>query len=258
MPRFCIVIPTYNNPHTIRAVVMRAREASNLIEQVIVVDDGSDEHARAVARSLADEQLADVVIRGENGGKGAAVLTGLERADALGFTHAVQVDADGQHNLDDVPAFLAASQADPRALVLGQPIFDHTAPRNRRIARKISVFWAAVETLSMRVGDPLCGYRLYPVLAALRAGAVGRMMDFDPEIAVRMVWNGAPTQHVRTRVRYFSAEEGGVSHYQGFRDTVRISLMHTRLCFIGVFLVLSWPFRALGRTFTRASRAERT
>jgi polyprenyl-phospho-N-acetylgalactosaminyl synthase len=238
----CVLIPTYNNPDTLERVVHNVRRH---IEAVIVVDDGSHPEARAIAQSLSDKGLAKVHFRATNGGKGAAVYTGLQVAEAEGYTHALQVDADGQHNLEDIPSFLRASETDQHALVLGQPIFDASAPRSRRLGRKVSVFWCMIETLSRAVGDPLCGYRVYPIAQALAAEPRGKRMDFDPEIAVRMKWDGAPILHVPTAVRYLDAEAGGVSHYRGFHDTWLISMMHTRLCFIGVLLLLTWPVRRL-------------
>jgi glycosyltransferase involved in cell wall biosynthesis len=240
MSSLCAIIPTYDNPATVAGVVESVRR---FVPHVIVVDDGSGPEARAVAEELAAKGLAQVVFRPQNGGKGAAVTTGLEAALASGMTHALQIDADGQHDAGDIPRFLEASAASPEALVLGQPVFDASAPKSRLWGRKVSVFWVAVETLSMRVGDPLCGYRVYPVKAALTAAARGQTMDFDPEIVVRMAWNGVPIVHVSTRVRYLSREEGGVSHFRGFRDTVRISLMHTRLVATGVWRLLTWPLR---------------
>jgi glycosyltransferase involved in cell wall biosynthesis len=242
--RTCAIIPTYENPQTIEAVVQAVRAH---IPDVIVVDDGSSEPTRAVVRSLAERGLATVDLRAKNGGKGAAVKTGLLLAQRLGFTHALQIDADGQHDVADIPNLLAVSRAEPRALVLGQPIFDDTAPKARLYARRLSILWCSVETLSKRVGDPLCGFRVYPVDAALDVRARGDAMDFDPEVAVRLVWAGHPVVHVPTRVRYLAARDGGVSHYRGFLDTLLISWMHTRLVVIGALRLLTWPLRATTR-----------
>lgn len=238
--RSCAVVPTYDNPATVERVV---REVAAHVERVVVVDDGSGPAGRAAVRRLAEAGLAHVVCRARNGGKGAAVKAGLEEARRLGFSHALQIDADGQHDTADAPRLLAAATANPEALVLGQPIFDATAPLARRVARLASVFWCAVETLSRRVGDPLCGFRVYPVTQTLDAGARGEAMDFDPEVAVRLAWKGAPIVHVPTRVRYVAERDGGVSHYRLFRDTLLISWMHTRLCAEGLVRLLLWPFR---------------
>jgi glycosyltransferase involved in cell wall biosynthesis len=227
MVRCCAIIPTYDNEGTIARVVAEVRHR---VPDVIVVDDGSHAPARAAAAGLSERGLADVRFRPVNGGKGAAVTTGLEAAAERGFTHALQIDADGQHDVGDIPRMLEASRANEAALVMGQPIFDATAPRSRLWGRRVSVFFARVETWSRRVGDPLCGFRVYPVRSALEARTKGRAMDFDPEIAVRLAWAGIPIVHVPTRVRYFGTRDGGVSHYRAYRDTLLISLMHARLC----------------------------
>lgn len=224
--RLCAVIPTYDNPATIRTVVERVRAH---LEHVIVVNDGSGPEGRAAVEALGDEGLADVVHREQNGGKGAAVKTGLARAKACGFTHALQIDADGQHAFDDIPRLLEAARQDPRALVLAAPRFDETAPKGRLWARKITIFWTNLETKRGLIEDPMCGFRVYPVDDALAADVKADYMDFDPEVAVRLAWMGLPVVNVPTKVRYVSAEDGGVSHFRVFKDNVLISWMHTRL-----------------------------
>jgi glycosyltransferase involved in cell wall biosynthesis len=227
--RACAVVPTLDNPRTIRRVVEKVRAHV----PVIVVDDGSGPEARAVLAALAEEGLADVVRRPARGGKGAAVKDGFRRARELGFTHAVQIDADDQHDVADLPRFLAAAQADPEALVLGEPIFDASAPRVRVRGHGICRFWTEVATGGRVIGDGLCGYRVYPLEAALRTPC-GDGMEFDVEIAIRMVWSGCPAVNVPTRVRYLCAEEGGVSHFRLWRDNVRIVSRHFRLCVIAL------------------------
>lgn len=255
--RLCAIIPTYNNPQTLAEVVARVREH---IDDVVVVDDGSAEPALGVARALADRKQCSVVFRPHNGGKGAAVKTGLGWAHEHGFDYALQIDADLQHNTADIPRLVAAigedaarstGAAGPGTLVLAQPVFDASAPKGRLRARKITVFWAMVETLGRKVGDPLCGFRVYPVAAALRVAARGDAMDFDPEIAVRLVWAGVKVAHVPTPVIYRRAEDGGVSHYRGFTDTALIAKTHVWLCTEGVLRLLTFPVRALLRRIRR-------
>ncbi len=239
MSRFCVIIPTFDNPATLANVVESARRH---VDHVIVVDDGSGAEARSIAEDLARRGRAEVRLRSRNGGKGAAVKTGFEAAQGAGMTHAIQIDADGQHDADDLPRFIEASRRAPSALVLGAPLFDASAPASRLWGRKISIFWCMVETASRTIGDPLCGYRVYPIDAAVKAAARGTAMEFDPEIAVRLVWNGVPVVHVPTRVRYLGAEQGGVSHYRTLRDTLRISWMHASLCAIGVGRLVASAF----------------
>jgi glycosyltransferase involved in cell wall biosynthesis len=225
--RVCALVPTYDNPRTLAAVVERVRAH---LPDVIVVDDGSGQEGRDAADAVERAGAAVVVRRAVNGGKGAAVKDGLRAAADRGFTHALQIDADGQHEVADIPRFVAAAREDPAALVLGCPVFDETAPRARVRGRLVSRFWTDLETAGRAIADPLCGFRVYPVAAALRAGARADRMAFDAEIAVRMVWLGCRTVNVPTRIRYLSAEEGGISHFRMFRDNVEISWSHTRLC----------------------------
>jgi glycosyltransferase involved in cell wall biosynthesis len=224
--RACALVPTYNNSRTLRQVVEGLRGHLDL---VVVVDDGSGPEGRSVAEALARESLARAVFRPKNGGKGAAVKSGFALAREIGCTHAVQVDADGQHALDDVPRFLEAARAHPGALVLGAPVFDASAPRLRMWGRKITQFWSGIETFGRVIADPLCGFRVYPIDQAIQARAWGNAMDFDPEIAVRMVLGGAQVINVPTRVRYLSRGEGGVSHFRMGRDNLLISWMHARM-----------------------------
>lgn len=231
--RACAVIPTYDNPRTIAAVVQRVRVH---VDDVIIVDDASGEAGRAAVDELAG---VTVVRRAHNGGKGAAVKDGLRRAAELGFTHALQIDADGQHDTDDIPAMLAAARARPEALVLSSPRYDETAPRGRLIGRKITQFWTDVETGGGIIDDPMCGFRVYPLATATRVRVPSDRMDFDIEIAVRMVWERVPVVNLPTKVRYVPAIAGGVSHFRMFRDNVRISWMHTRLCHIALWRWIS-------------------
>lgn len=233
--RPCAVVPTYNNPTTVRRVVERIAVH---VPDVVVVDDGGNAEARAVVAQLGSDGLAHVRHRAVNGGKGAAVKTGLEAARALGFTHAVQVDADGQHDIEQIPVFLAAARANPQALILARPVFAKGTPRGRRMAREITNFWVHVETMSRAIGDAMIGFRVYPVAAALAADARTDRMDFDIEIAVRLVWLGTPVVNLPLQVRYLTAEEGGVSHFRLWRDNVAISWLHTRLVAEGLLRLL--------------------
>lgn len=243
MPEFrpCALIPTYNNPRTVRSVVLRVRER---VPDVVVVDDGSAAEGREAVAALGREGLAHAVRREKNGGKGAAVKTGFRAAYELGFTHALQVDADGQHDLEDIPRLLAAAQERPEALILGAPIYDASAPKGRLVARQITLFWTNFEAGRGVIADPMCGFRVYPLAPAVALGRTGNRMEFDIEVAVKLAWAGVPVINVPTRVRYLSREEGGVSHFRMLEDNLRIGWMHTRLSFQRVMIR---PFAALLR-----------
>lgn len=239
--RGCVVIPTYDNPLTIRAVVEGARSFGM---PVIVVDDGSGVAGRAACEALAREELAVVVHRPANGGKGAAVKTGFETARSLGFSHVVQVDGDGQHDLSHVPPFVRASQAEPDALVLGYPQYDASVPKVRLMARKFTNFWVNLEAGKGKISDAMIGFRVYPLGPVGRVRVPSNRMDFDIEVAVRLAWAGVPVVNLPVKLRYLDASEGGVSHFQLFWDNLRFSWLHSRLC---TLKCMSWflPKRAL-------------
>ncbi len=231
------LIPTYDNARTLRAVVEALRRR---LPEVIVVDDGSGVETQEVVAALAAEGLIQTTRHAQNRGKGGAVKTGFALARELGFTHVLQVDADGQHQLDDVPRFLEVARQHPRSLVLGHPVFDASVPRGRLIGRQLTIFWTRIETGGRQIVDPMCGFRVYP-LAATEGLRAGDRMDFDIEVAVKLVWRGVPVINLPTQVKY---PEGGVSHFRMFKDNLLISWMHTRLVVGAALRLLSWPVRA--------------
>jgi glycosyltransferase involved in cell wall biosynthesis len=201
----------------------------------VVVDgstDGTGERLQALA--VSDPGL-HVLILPRNRGKGAAVLHGLTVAQGRGFSHVLTMDADGQHPARCIPEFMAMSRANPDALILGVPVFDASAPRLRVIGRKISNWWANLETLWVGIDDSLYGFRVYPVAAlraVMEAGPWMRRFDFDPEAVVRLCWRGLRPINVPAPVKYFRADEGGVSHFRYLRDNALLTWMHARL-FLG-------------------------
>lgn len=242
-----VLIPSYNpGPNVLDTV----RSALAQWAPVWVVVDGSSDGSAEMLQALAatDDGL-EVIVLPENRGKGAAVLEGITRAAAAGFTHALTMDSDGQHPADLIPAFMVASQAAPGAMILGKPVFGPEAPALRVNGRKVSNGWANLETLWMGVGDSLYGFRVYPIaplMKVMRANRFMRRFDFDPEAVVRLCWAGVRPVNVDAPVRYLSAEEGGVSHFKYLRDNTLLTWMHTRL-FLGFLLrlpVLIW--RRLG------------
>ena len=223
----CAVVPSHNHYVALGAVVTSLRNAGL---DVVIVDDASDEPASStIAGFHAPASGVEVIRLPINRGKGGAVTAGLQRAHVRGFTHAVQIDADGQHDLTGLSDLIATARLHPEALISGRPCFDACMPRGRRLGRWITHVWVWVETLSTRVADSMCGYRVYPLdrtLAVLRSERVGQRMDFDPEIMVRLFWSGTPVIHVPVRVVY---PLGNTSHFHLLRDNWLISWMHTRL-----------------------------
>lgn len=225
----CLLIPLFNHGATLGGVL---ESVADLGLPCIVVDDGSDVQTRSAADSLRSSFPWMTIERfAMNCGRGAALRHGYRTALARGFSHALQLDADGQHCAADAPRLLARAEAEPGALILGRPVFDDSAPWARRWGRELSRVWVHVETLSLAVADPLCGFRCIPLERAVQLLArapLGDRMEFDPELAVRWVWQGWPIANVSTRVIY---PAGGRSHFRMVDDNVRITKMHFRLVF---------------------------
>ncbi|WP_347554531.1 glycosyltransferase [Robbsia sp. KACC 23696] len=244
----CIVIPIYNHKDQIGHTVSRLAVHGL---PILIVNDGSDAATRAVLEALAaamngrasaspaasaSESASSSIPRPltllhlpQNGGKGAAVMAGLRAARDAGYSHALQIDADGQHDAGDVPRFVTAARAAPAAMIVGRPIYDETVPRARLYGRLLTNVWVWIETLSLTIRDAMCGYRIYPLAAACALIDTVRLptrMDFDIEILVRLYWRRLAFVTVPTRVVY---AEAGLSHFDMLWDNVRISRSHTRL-----------------------------
>jgi len=238
-----VLIPTYNTGVKILETV---RNALAQWQPVWVVIDGSTDGTAEALQSLAvNESALKVFTLPYNQGKGAAVLHGLRAAAAAGYTHALTMDADGQHPAEKIPEFMALSIANPDAVVLGKPVFDASAPAIRVGGRKISNWWANLETLGAGIGDSLCGFRVYPIkplCEIMQRSTWMRRFDFDPEVAVRLCWHGLRPINLQAPVRYFGPEEGGVSHFNYLRDNTLLTWMHLRLVFgfLLRFPVLLW------------------
>ncbi|HEX4368789.1 MAG TPA: glycosyltransferase [Rhodopila sp.] len=235
--RLCAIVPTHNHWRALGRVVRALRDADL---PVLIIDDGSDEPA---ATAIAVHHRPDAGIQVHrlptNQGKGVAVIHGMRLAWEAGYTHAVQIDADGQHDTASLPALLMSSHQHPTALVSAAPIFDASMPRGRRIGRWITHIWVWIETLSLQITDSMCGFRVYPLTAVktlLQTQSVGRRMDFDTDIMVRLFWQGTPIQMVPTRVIY---PRDNTSNFRPWADNLRIAAMHTRL----VLRLLTCPIR---------------
>ncbi|RZI86077.1 MAG: glycosyltransferase family 2 protein [Rubrivivax sp.] len=232
------VIPCYNHPATVGRMVDAVR-AQGL--KVILVDDGSGEACARVLDDLAAHHGEGLVLLRlpSNQGKGGAMMAGLRKARSLGYTHALQIDADAQHEVADLPKFLAASKQHPQAVICGQPIYDASVPKGRLYGRYLTHVWVWINTLSLDIHDSMCGFRVYPlasVVALIDEVSLGRRMDFETELLVRLHWRRVPIVNLPTRVIY---PVDGVSHFKVLRDNVLISGMHARL-FAGMLLRLPW------------------
>ena len=229
MTSVCAVIPVFDHEHAVGSMVAPLRQQGLT---VFLVDDGSGPACAAALKRLADADANVHLLRlPQNQGKGAAVMAGLTAAAAAGFSHALQIDADGQHDPTDLPRFVAAADVDPQSLVCGRPVFDASIPRHRFYLRYLTHVMVWLNTLSFDIPDSMCGLRVYPlpvVLPILTAEPPGRRMDFDSEVLVRLHWHGVRMQWLPTRVCY---PLDGISHFRLVRDNWLITRMHTRLFF---------------------------
>ncbi|KPA53133.1 acyltransferase [Photobacterium leiognathi subsp. mandapamensis] len=224
----CFLIPCYNHGATVPAVI---DALTSYGFPIIIVDDGSELTTRKILSEQAKRPNITVVTLPKNQGKGGAVIAGVKQADALGFSHALQIDADGQHDLAALPKLLEASQAHPEALISGQPIYDDSVPKSRLYGRYATHIWVWIETLSFNIKDSMCGFRSYPIrpiINVINHNKLGLRMDFDTEIMVRFYWDNGDVRFIDTKVIY---PENGISHFDALWDNVKISWMHTKLFF---------------------------
>lgn len=231
--RLCILIPYYNHPDAIGSVV------NNLLRynlNVIIIDDGSGADSKKALFPLLKESKVTLLTRVVNGGKGAAVITGMREALSQGYTHAVQVDADGQHDLSKLPELINLSEQHPEKIISGMPVYDESVPTNRKLWRYATHILVWMHTLSLEIKDSMCGFRIYPLRKTLEVidsrEKFGQRMDFDIEILVRSYWAGLHIKQIPVAVRY---PIDGVSHFQLFNDNFLITKMHFRL-FFGMLL----------------------
>ena len=243
-----LLIPSYNTGPKVYETVQAARAQWN---PVWVVTDGStDGTPEGLRRMAAADPGLTVLELPANAGKGAAVLHGLQAAHAAGFTHALTMDSDGQHPAGLIPAFMLASMREPGAMVLGRPVFDASAPLLRVRGRRVSNWWTNLETLGAGIDDSLYGFRVYPIddlIAVMYRQPWMRRFDFDTEAVVRLAWRGVRPLNLAAPVRYLTAAEGGVSHFQYGRDNLLLSWMHARL-------MLEFVLRLPGLLLRRALR----
>lgn len=245
-----VLIPVFDHEHAIGEMV-RGVVATG--ERCLLVDDGSRDSCARVLDTLAHTHAPQVTLLRlpQNEGKGGAVLAGFRGAARLGATHVLQIDADGQHDPRDIPRFLQHACRAPAKVICGTPEYDASVPKGRLYGRYLTHVWVWINTLSFAIHDSMCGFRVYPlspVLRLMEEETIGKRMDFDIEVIVRLFWRGVEIENLPTRVTYPS---DGVSHFDVWHDNVRISRMHARL-FFGMLLRLP---RLLRMRMTRLARA---
>jgi glycosyltransferase involved in cell wall biosynthesis len=223
----CLLIPHYNHHQQLTRVF---EQFLALGLPIVIVDDGSSDDSRNELQQLcANNSTIEIFYHEQNQGKGGAVMTGIRNAEQLGFSHALQIDADGQHSISDAAKFLAFAERHPDTLVCGKPLFADDISKGRYYGRMVTIVLVGVQTLSRRVVDPMCGFRVYPLAAVRRVidnSQIGKRMDFDVELLVKCDWQGLPLQFIPTKVAY---PDDGMSHFNYVADNIIMAKMHARL-----------------------------
>ncbi|MGF1762198.1 glycosyltransferase family 2 protein [Aliivibrio kagoshimensis] len=222
----CFLVPCYNHGDKISTVIDALKEHEY---HIIIVDDGSEQQTKSVLQQYTSSDRVTLLTLEHNLGKGGAVIAGIKKAYQQCYSHAIQIDADGQHDLTSLPQLIEEAQAFPTAVISGQPVYDESIPKSRLYGRYLTHVWVWIETLSFTIQDSMCGFRAYPIgptINVIERSYIGQRMDFDTEILVRLYWQGNDVRFIDTKVNY---PDDGVSHFDALWDNVKISLMHTRL-----------------------------
>ena len=232
--KYGFVIPVYRHGSTLEAVV---KSLADFKLPVIVIDDGNDEENRAYISEVAEKYpIVTVITRKKNGGKGRAMIDGIRKAHEMGLTHILQLDSDGQHDSGKAEHFFEISRQNPDAIICGYPEYEKDAPKSRVNGRKFANGWIHIVTLSCDIKDAMIGFRIYPVEAFIRmlqhTPFIDARMGFDIEVLVKMFWNGTRVISEPVKVYY---PENGISNYNYFTDTIRVSSVYARLC-IGLII----------------------
>ncbi len=228
--RALVLIPSFNTGALLLQTVSDAR--AHFVPVWVVIDGSTDGSAQAMEQAFGNDPDIQVIVSPQNHGKGAALLLGMEQARSQGYTHVLTMDADGQHPPELIVEFVERSADNPQAMILGRPVFGPEAPALRTNGRKVSNWWANLETLWAGIDDSLFGFRVYPIeplTEIMRSKRWMRRFDFDVEAAVRLVWHGVQPINIDAPVKYLSAQEGGVSHFHYVRDNALLTWMHIRL-----------------------------
>ena len=248
----CILIPCFEHGYALEGIVSQVAAYDY---PILIVNDGSRDNTAQVLDHVAATYPSVIPLhRPANGGKGAALRDGLRRAEALGFTHAVCIDSDSQHEESDIPRFIEAARHKPNALIVGKPIFGPEAPWIRRVGRELSNISMMLATVSCKVRDALCGFRVYPIEPLMRSMSIDELesgMGFDFEVAVRAIWAGLDVVNIPTRVRY---PQGGVSHFKYGRDNLTLIRLEARLVVHGL---VTTPVRWVKALWSQSGEAYR-
>lgn len=232
----CLIIPIYNHGNEFKKFIPKLTKYKI---PIIIIDDGSKTNTKEILKQIhKQEENVFLFTLKENQGKGAAFIKGIKEAYKLNFTHALQIDADGQHNPKDINKFLSKAKENKNALINGTPIYDENAPKSRTQGRKITNFWIAIETLSFDIKDAMCGFRVYPIekiIKLIKTTNISKRMTFDIEIIVKLHWAGIKIINIPTKIKY---PKSGTSNFRMLKDNLQISYLHTKLC---ILMLLKLP-----------------
>ena len=224
MEKICVIIPTYNNATTIRRVI---EDVEKYCSSIIVVNDGSTDDTAAILQSIPSP--IEVVSYPDNRGKGYALVTGFKKAKALGYTHTITIDADGQHFADDIPCFIEGLKHNPEGFIVGcRNLTEENMPRQNTFANRFSNFWFRLQT-GINLPDTQSGYRLYTLSSLKGLNLITSRYESELELLVYAAWAGVDITSVNVKVYYPPAEER-VSHFRPIYDFFRISVLNTVLC----------------------------
>jgi len=220
--RYCVIIPTYNNATTIAQIVSRALRYT---PDIIVVDDGSTD--QTINNLSIFKKQIHLISYPVNRGKGFAISKGFDKAEALGYTHAITLDSDGQHFPEDIPLFIKTTEEHPDTMLVGHRCSVENVPSKNTFANKFANFWFTVQTTKRDV-DTQCGYRLYPLQKMHGLRPITSRYEAELELLVRMAWRDYPIYSVSIQV-YYPPIEQRISHFRPGIDFLRISMLNTVL-----------------------------
>lgn len=228
-----VILPSYNSGPLLAQTALSVLQAWQPVW--VVLDGSTDESGEEIRRLAESHSGLKVLTLTENQGKGGAVLAAFHQAQTEGFTHALIMDADGQHPADRIDEFMELSRCHPDAMILGVPAFGPDAPPERVKGRRVGNWFANLETLWGGIDDSLFGFRLYPIEPSVKIMdriRTARRFDFDTELAVRLFWAGVRPVNRSVAVTYPDQTAGGVTHFRYLRDNFLLVGTHTRLCFL--------------------------
>lgn len=236
-----VIIPTFNNHQTLEKVILSTLAYT---ANIIVVNDGSTDDTGEILERYKDK--IRILTHARNRGKGAALRSGLKRAEALGYEFAITLDSDGQHFPSDIPKFLEKVAPGRDILIIGnRNMTAGSIPERSKFGRRFSNFWVRLET-GQELLDTQSGYRLYTVARINQFNFFTVKYDFELESLVRWVWHNYPVEIVPVDV-YYPPPEERVSHFRKFEDNLRISLLNSVL--VTLSLICFWPRHLLRVAF---------